>query len=402
MDFSISPQVQALTQKARDFVERELIPIEAQVLTQGWTASADLLEQKRQLARHEGLWAAHMPQDWGGGGLPLADFAHLSEALGRSPLGHFTCNCQAPDAGNMELLLHFGTPAQQERWLRPLVEGKLRSCFSMTEPDQPGSNPVLMDTTAQRRGDHYLIQGRKWFTTAADGADFAICMAVTDPDAKDPYARASQLIVPTHTPGFDLIRNIPIMGEAGDGFLSHAEVHYNDCAVPAEHLLGPQGAGFLLAQSRLGPGRIHHCMRWIGICERAFDLMCQRAATRLIPRQTPRHTADHPELDRREPRRDRRRTPHGPPHRLEDRPRRTRTAARERDLPHQVLRRRRPPARPRPRHPDHGARGITDDTPLAFWFRHERAARIYDGPDEVHKGVIARRELRARGMSQER
>ncbi len=203
----------------------------------------------------------------------------VGEELGRSPLGHYVFNGQAPDAGNMEILREFGSDRQRERWLMPLVRGEIRSCFAMTEPDHPGSNPTWMGTRAVRDGDDYVINGRKWFTSAADGASFAIVMAVTDPDA-DPYRRASLIVVPTDTPGYHRVRNIPCMGHAGDDWASHAELLFDGCRVPRENLLGPEGAGFAMAQARLGPGRIQHTMRWIGVCRRALDLMCGRAATR--------------------------------------------------------------------------------------------------------------------------
>ena len=171
--------------------------------------------------------------------------------------------------------------SKRTKYLKPLVEGKIRSCFSMTEVEQPGSNPVIMDTTAVKDGDDYIINGHKWYTSSADGAEFAIVMAVTNPDNAK-YMQASQIIVPCDTPGFNLVRNIPVMGHAGSSWSSHGEILYQNCRVPQANLLGPEGGGFVIAQERLGPGRIHHCMRWIGICTRAFDLMCHRANTRMM------------------------------------------------------------------------------------------------------------------------
>jgi alkylation response protein AidB-like acyl-CoA dehydrogenase len=225
--------------------------------------------------------APNHPREYGGMGLNLVEHALVSEALGRTPLGHLVFGCQAPDAGNIEILHKYGTDGQKEKYLRPLIEGKIRSCFSMTEIDLPGSNPVMLDTTALKDGDDYVLNGHKWYTSAADGAEFAIVMAVTNPDAP-PYLRASMIIVPTDTPGFNLVRNIPVMGHAGEDYFSHAEILYQSCRVPQKNLLGPEGQGFVIAQERLGPGRIHHCMRWIGICNRAFDLMCSRAVNRII------------------------------------------------------------------------------------------------------------------------
>ncbi|KAI9549286.1 putative acyl-CoA dehydrogese family member 11-like isoform 1 [Daphnia sinensis] len=180
----------------------------------------------------------------------------------------------------MELLHLFGTEHQKKTFLKPLQQGQIRSCFAMTEPDLAGSNPVNLATKAVKEGEFYRINGHKWFTTAADGAGFTIVMAVTNPEAESPHQKASMIIVPIPTPGFRLIRNIPIMGEAGSGYFSHGEVVFENCVVPKENLIGIEGQGFALAQERLGPGRIHHCMRWIGICERVFDMMCRRAMER--------------------------------------------------------------------------------------------------------------------------
>ncbi len=279
MDFSIPPKVQDLLSTIRGFMEAEVYPLEHKMAAGSFRELVPELEARRQKVKEMGLWAPQLPREYGGMGLGFMDQAFVSEALGRSPLGHYVFNCQAPDAGNMEILQLYGSAEQKRRWLEPLARGAIRSCFSMTEPDTAGSNPVWLTTSAVRDGDHYVINGRKWFTTAADGAAFAIVMAVTDPDA-EPHRRASQIIVPTDTPGFKLLRNISVMGQPGDDWLSHAEIAYNDCRVAALNLLGDEGAGFSIAQARLGPGRIYHCMRWIGICERSFDIMCQRAAHR--------------------------------------------------------------------------------------------------------------------------
>ncbi|MGD8440689.1 MAG: acyl-CoA dehydrogenase family protein, partial [Holophagae bacterium] len=280
MDFTISPRVTTMVELARDFMDREVHPLESALLTDGFPSLLPELERCRRRARSTGLWAAHVPEAHGGGGLSLTEFAHLSEELGRSPLGHYVFNCQAPDVGNMELLMEFGTAEQQKRWLEPLVLGGIRSCFTMTEPEFAGSNPLWLGTTATRDGRDWVIRGHKWFATGADGAAFAICMAVTDPDHPDPYQRASMLIVPTDVDGYELVGNLSVMGHRGGDWASHGEVAYHGARVPADHLLGGEGMGFALAQSRLGPGRIHHCMRWIGVCERAFDIMCRHAAAR--------------------------------------------------------------------------------------------------------------------------
>lgn len=393
-----SPRLQALLPDIRAFVGQEIIPLEKQFLTAPFSSLVPLLAEKREAVKRRGWWAPHLPEPEGGMGLSLTEFAQVSEELGKTPLGHYTFNCQAPDIGNMELLHKFGTESQKRQFLHPLTTGAVRSCFSMTEPDLAGSNPVLLRTTAVRDGDGYVIDGHKWFTTAADGAAFAIVMAVTNPGHPNPYARASMLIVPAGTPGFRLVRNIPIMGETGDDYNSHAEIRYESCRVPAENLLGPEGGGFKLAQERLGPGRIHHCMRWIGICERAFGLMCERAASRQVApdqylghKQTVQHwiaesraginaarlmvlhTAQGMETEGQEAVRDEVST-------IKFFVANVLQTVVDRAI--QV----------------HGALGITDDTVLSYWYRHERGARIYDGPDEVHKSVLARRILKDYGL----
>ena len=219
----------------------------------------------------------HHPE---GMGLSLGGFARLSEELGRSPLGHYAFNTQAPDIGNMEVLLKHGTPEQKDRFLGPLVRGEIRSSFGMTEPEHPGSNPVWMSTKAVLEGDHWVINGHKWYTTGFEGSAFCIVMCITDPEHPNPYARASQIIVPTDSPGFQQVRKISVMGEVGEDWMSHSEVRLNDVRVPRENLLGERGKGFAIAQERLGPGRIHHCMRWIGIAQRSFEMMCAHAARR--------------------------------------------------------------------------------------------------------------------------
>jgi acyl-CoA dehydrogenase len=322
------------------------------------------------------------------------EHAFVSEVLGRTPMGHYVFGCQAPDAGNIEILHRYGTDSQKGTFLRPLVAGDIRSCFSMTEVELPGSNPVLMDTTAVREGDEYVINGQKWFSTAADGARFAIVMAVTNPE-NPPHLRASMIIVPTDTPGFNRVRNISIMGHVGEDFFSHAEILYQNCRVPVENLLGRESEGFVIAQQRLGPGRIHHCMRWMGICGRAFDLMCSRASQRIIAQdgqtlatqqiiqswvaecaaeiQAARlmtlYTAWNIEnLGVKEAREEISLIKFfcaGVLQKVVDRALQV-----------------------------HGGLGMTDDRILSHFYRHDRASRIYDGPDEVHKMTVARRILK--------
>lgn len=396
MDFSIPEKTQAVCEQVRDFVRRELFPIEAQARDRSFRELLPILNAKRDLVRQQRLWTPQIPQEHGGVGLGFLDFALVSEELAHSPYGHFVFNAQAPDAGNMEILIEFGSQQQQERWLKPLLRGEIRSCFAMTEPNRPGSNPVWMETTAERSGDDYVINGHKWFATAADGAAFAVVMAVTNPDAAR-HARASQIIVPTDAAGFNRVRNISCMGHAGEDWESHAEIRFENCRVPVENLLGKEGAGFAIAQSRLGPGRIHHCMRWIGIAERSFDMMCQYAATRelapgdpLASRQTVQNwIADsRAEIDAA-----RLMTLHAG-WRIDQvgaRAARTDISAIKffvADVMLKVIDR---------AIQTHGALGISDDTVLSTFYRRERAARIYDGPDEVHRGLVARHVMKKYG-----
>jgi alkylation response protein AidB-like acyl-CoA dehydrogenase len=369
-----------------------VIPAEAEVMQRGFAGADARLEEVRGAVRAAGLWGPNMPKDLGGLGLTLLEHGLVSERLGRSPLGHYVFGAQAPDAGNLEILHKWGTPEQKARWLEPLARGELRSCFSMTERDSPGSNPVILDCRARKDGDDYVIDGNKWFTSGADGAAFAVVMAVTAPDAA-PHARASMIIVPTDTPGFVLERNIPIMGDAGGGWASHGEIRYQGVRVPQANRLGPEGAGFLIAQERLGPGRIHHCMRWIGICERVFALMCTRAATRkidvdktLASRQIVQAwvAEARAEIDA--------------ARMLVLRAAWTIDAQGFHAARDQVSIIKFYVADVMMRLIDraiqvHGALGITSDTLLAHYYVHERGARIYDGPDEVHKMVVARRIL---------
>jgi alkylation response protein AidB-like acyl-CoA dehydrogenase len=267
----------------------------------------------------------------------------------------------------------------------------------MTEPEFAGSNPVWMGTTAKRDGGDWVIRGHKWFASSADGAAFAVCMAVTDPDAA-PHRRASLILVPTDTPGFSILRNISVMGHRGGGWASHAEVGYEGTRVPLGNLLGNEGDGFALAQERLGPGRIHHAMRWIGVCERALEIMCRHAATREIAPGTPLGTRQLVEAAVAESRADIHAARLVVLHAAWLLEREGAKAARE-----EISLVKFTAARALQRVLDRalqtlGGLGMTDDTPLAFWYAHERAARIYDGPDEVHLSFVGRHTLRRFGL----
>jgi acyl-CoA dehydrogenase len=382
-----------LLDRIKEFVRTQVYPLEADFLRRPFREITTVLAKKRDEVKAHGLWAPHLPREHGGLGLTLSEFALVSEELGRTPIGHYLFNCQAPDIGNMEILLQHGTPEQQEKYFTPLARGEVRSCFSMTEPEHPGSNPTWMSTTAVKDGDDYIINGHKWFTSSAEGATFAIVMAITDAEASSRYKRASQIIVPLSTPGFQLIRNINVMGDEGSDYASHAEVRYENCRVPQANLLGREGEGFTIAQERLGPGRIHHCMRWIGICERAFDLMCEYVSRREVApgvllgsRQNIQEWIAESRAEIKAARLLVLQTARG----IDERG----AASMREDISlikffvagvlQKVLDR---------AIQAHGALGLTDATLLSYWYRHERAARIYDGPDEVHKMVVARSVL---------
>ena len=394
MDFEVSEKMTTILAMVGEFMEREVEPIEQEMLHGDPARVDDMVRDAQRMVRQMELWAPNHPVEFGGLGLSMVDHGLLSEALGRSPLGHTVFGVQAPDAGNIEILHKYGTEEQKERFLRPLVAGEIRSCFSMTEPETAGSNPTLLATTAVEDGDDYVINGQKWFTSSADGAAFAIVMAVTDPDAP-PHRRASMILVPTDTPGFNLIRNVSVMGHAGSGHASHAEISYHSCRVPQSNLLGDEGGGFVIAQDRLGPGRIHHCMRWLGIAGRAFEMMCRRANERVIDgdgstladRQIIQHWVA--EFDA-EIRGARLQTLHAAwvIDQLGAKAARDEISAIKFSVANTMLRTVDTAIQV------HGALGVTDDTLLSYWYRHERAARIYDGADEVHKTSLGRRILR--------
>jgi alkylation response protein AidB-like acyl-CoA dehydrogenase len=393
MDFESPARVKPLVKRLRAFVQEEVIPLEPAFLNGEFVDLLPQLQAVRERVRAEEMWAPHMPERYGGLGLSLHEFAYVSEELGRSPLGHYAFNCQAPDIANMELLLRFGSEEQKQRYLEPLARGEIRSCFAMTEPEFPGSNPVLMAASAVKDGDAYVINGHKWFTTGAEGAAFTIVTALTNPERTQRHQRASLILVPLDTPGYRRVRNISIMGEPGSDHASHAEVIFENVRVPQSNLLGQEGEGFRLAQERLGPGRIHHCMRWIGICERAIDLACRRAVARrlsssafLADQQAVQHWLAESraavdaarwlvlhaawKIDQ----------VGAAAARVEISAIKFHVAGVLQSVLDRAVQ-------------VHGALGMTDDTPLAYWYRHERGARIYDGPDEVHKWVVARQML---------
>jgi len=398
MDVFSSEKLEQVLAEIKIILEEHVYPLENLYINLPFSEVVDELDKIREIVKEKGLWNPHLSEGHGGIGFNLVEFGQISELLGTSPYGHFCFNCNAPDIGNQELLLGNASDFIKETYLEPLIKGEIHSCFSMTEPEFAGSNPVNMATTAVKDGDHYIINGHKWFTTAADSAAFAIVMANTNPDAESPYQKASMIIVPTDTEGFHLTRNISVMGEENDGYFSHAEIEYKDCKVPLKNLVGNAGEGFKLAQQRLGPGRIHHCMRWIGICERAFDLMCKRAASRSLAKGVKlghKQTIQNWIAESRAEINASRYMVLHTARKIDE------VGAKEArmeistikfyvanvlmnvlDRAVQI----------------HGALGITDDTILSFWYRHERGARIYDGPDEVHKTALAGKILKGYGL----
>ncbi|MBD3647337.1 MAG: acyl-CoA dehydrogenase family protein [Pseudomonadales bacterium] len=279
IDFTFDQEVEDARQMMRTFlhenVRKEFAALRAKkdVSREDW---GKLIRELRERAKAEGYWCPHMPQDVGGMGLGVTALAAVSAEAAKVPMGPYIINCQAPDEGNMHTLLHFGTDEQKEKYLKPLIEGTKRSCFSMTEPEVSGSDPTLIQTTAVEDGDEWVINGHKWFTSGANGADFAIVIARTDPDASVPQARNSAFIVDTDTPGFDIVRDVETMG----GRNNHPEIKYNDVRVPRENMLGERGGGHKLGQVRLGPARLAHCMRWLGQIETALEMLIERAQNR--------------------------------------------------------------------------------------------------------------------------
>jgi acyl-CoA dehydrogenase len=368
---AMTPEVRELRERARDLMDRLVYPNEARLEREDDEAEALVGELQTQV-RAAGLWAPHIGPEAGGSGRGFVAYAFLNELIGRSAWAPLVFGCQAPDAGNAEILHLFGTPDQRRRWLAPLVAGDVRSFFSMTEPEVSGSDPTGLRTTAVRDGDDWVIDGHKWFSSGAEGAAFGIVMAVTDPDA-EPHRRMSQLIVPATSPGVEIVRAIPVR-------------------VPVANTVGEPGDGFRIAQKRLGPGRIHHVMRWLGQMQRAFELMCGYALERqafggpLAAKQTVQNwVADSAAeiqacrlltLDAAA------RIDQGDEARVEISAVKFYAARVLHDVVDRAVQ-------------VHGALGLTDQTPLARMYADARAARLYDGPDEVHRMVVSRRVLRA-------
>ena len=377
-------------ERVRFFMEEHVYPNEPGLNAEDEQADA-LIAELQQKAREAGLWAPHLPPEAGGSGSGFIEYAYLNEEIGRSSIAQLIFGCQAPDAGNGEILHLFGTAEQKERFLKPLVAGETRSFFGMTEPEVAGSDPTLLRGRAVRDGDDWVIDAHKWFSSGADGAGFGIVMLVTDPDA-EPHRRASMILVPTDAPGYELVRKIPVMGHEGRGWGTHCETRFTGVRVPVSNTLGEPGDGFRLAQKRLGPGRIHHVMRWLGQMQRAFELMCSYSLQRqafgepLADKQTVQNWIAESAAEIQACRLMTLQTAHrldeGDEARVEVSLIKFYAARVLNEVIDRALQ-------------VHGGLGMTDDAPLASMYRQARAARIYDGADEVHKMVVARRILRS-------
>jgi acyl-CoA dehydrogenase len=377
-------------EQVRAFMEEHVYPNEQALFREDEQADA-LIRDLQGKAKEAGLWAPHLPPEAGGSGSGFIEYAYLNEEIGRSFIAQLLFGCQAPDAGNGEILHLFGTDEQKQRFLEPLVSGATRSFFGMTEPEVAGSDPTLLRGRAVRDGDEWVIDAHKWFSSGADGAGFGVVMVVTDPDA-DPHGRASMILVPTDAPGYELVRRVSVMGHEGRGWGTHCETRFTSVRVPVSNTLGEPGDGFRIAQKRLGPGRIHHVMRWLGQMQRAFELMCSYALERkafggpLAEKQTVQNwiaeSAAEIQACRLMTLQAAHRLDEGDEARVEISLLKFHAARVLNDVIDRALQ-------------VHGGLGMTDDAPLAVMYRMARGARIYDGADEVHKMVVARRILRA-------
>ena len=394
-DFSTEPEFQEKLDWMRTFVREEVWPLETLLDELGFDGLKRAIEPLQEEVKERELWAAHLDPELGGQGYGQVKLGLMHEILGSSPIAPLVFGNAAPDSGNSEILALAGTPEQKERYLYPLLAGDLKSAFSMTEPDTAGSDPTLLQTRAVRDGDGWVINGHKWFSSNGSIADFLIVMAVTDPEAR-PHQRASMFIVDADAPGVKVIRDVATMEHPYDSFGrygNHAEIYYEDVRVPAEALLGAEGAGFLISQQRLYPGRIHHCMRWLGVGRRAFDMLCERSLYRYAHGST---LSQHQTVQNwiadctAEMQAARLMTLHAA-WKMDAEG----VLAARRDIAmvkyfgakvlHDVIDR---------ALQAHGALGYSTDLPLEAMYRYARAARIYDGPDEVHRASVARQVLR--------
>jgi acyl-CoA dehydrogenase len=397
MDFELTDRCQALRERLLAFMDERVYPAEP-VYHEQIASSGDphhhppVMEELKAQARERGLWNLFHPNpDWGAG-LTNGEYAPLAEIMGRSHLAPETCNCAAPDTGNMEVLTVFGTPEQQDRWLRPLLDGEIRSAFAMTEPGVASSDATNIELRIERDADEYVLNGHKWWASGAmrDRCRILIVMGKTDPDGP-PYRQQSMVLVPPDAPGLTVVRNLPVFGYVDQE--SHAELTLEDVRVPASNLIGNEGDGFLISQARLGPGRIHHCMRSIGAAERALELMCARASTRVTfgqPVSERANVQDWIAESRIEIEMVRLLTLKAAwlMDTVGNKHARMEIAAIKIAAPEVAL-----------RVVDraiqvHGGAGVSDDFPLASMYAHLRTLRLADGPDEIHKRTVARGELR--------
>jgi acyl-CoA dehydrogenase len=396
MDFELTERCKDFQERLLAFMDEHVYPAERvwhDQLVAGGDPHADppIMAELKEEAHRRGLWNMFHPDPDYGAGLKNVEYAPLAEIMGRSHIASEACNCSAPDTGNMEVLTVFGTDDQKERWLRPLLDGEIRSAFGMTEPDVASSDATNVQMSIEREGDEYVLNGRKWWTSGAmrERCRLFIVMGKTDVDAP-PYRQQSMVLVERDTPGVTIVRNLPVFGYVDQE--GHAEVHFDDARVPVSNLVAGEGDGFLISQARLGPGRIHHCMRAVGAAERALELMCARATERVTfgqPVATRSNIQDWIAESRIDIEMVRLLTMKtawlmdtvGNKHA------RTEIAAIKVAAPAIAL-----------RVIDraiqvHGGGGVSDDFPLASMYAHMRTLRLADGPDEVHKMTIARREL---------
>jgi acyl-CoA dehydrogenase len=393
--FSTDPEFQDQLDWMASFVREEIWPLETLLGELGWDGLMRAITPLQERVKARRLWAAHLNPELGGLGYGQVKLGLMHEILGTTPIAPLAFGNAAPDSGNSEIIALAGTPEQKERYLHPLLAGDLKSAFSMTEPDSAGSDPTLLKTRAVKDGDEWVISGHKWFSSNGSIADFLIVMAVTDPDAR-PHQRASMFIVDADTPGINILRDVATMEHPYDSFGrygNHAEIRYEDVRVPAHALLGAEGAGFLIAQQRLYPGRIHHCMRWLGLARRAFDMLCERSLYRYAHGST---LSKHQSVQNwiadsaAEMQAARLMTLHAA-WKMDTQG----VLSARQDIAmikyfgakvlHDVIDR---------AIQAHGSLGYSTDLPLEGMYRYARAARIYDGPDEVHRASVARQVLR--------
>ncbi len=383
MSFEVPEHVRPIRARVRAFIEERIYPVEHE-LDRGRDEGRATMQRLMGEAKAAGLWALGHPKEIGGQGLPFLDYVYVNEIVGRSE--HAMVALGTHSLQDSIMLNLYAAPAWRERYLKPLVAGEVFPSFAMTEPDVASSDPTQLQTRAVLDGDHWVITGRKWFTTGAKAAAYTTVMVRTEPDAPA-HSAFSMIVVPTDTPGYDIVRETPVMGMMG----GHCEVAYNDVRVPKANLLGERGQGFLIAQRRLGPGRIFHCMRWLGQAQRAFDLMCQRANSRvafggpLSDKQSIQNmifdTAAEIQACRLLTLDAAHKIDQGDPARVEIGIIKVVGAKMVHEAIDRAIQ-------------VYGAKGVTDDTPLERMYRHARFARIYDGPDEVHRMTVARLLLR--------